>query len=354
MFSFKQLLLAIRHHISHVSWPALIILLLVHAITTAALLSAVNEQALVSSSNFLYYYIVTTSTVGYGDLSPSSAAGKIVVSVFQIPLGLALFAAMLGKIGQTITYILRRHMTGDKNFNHLQNHIIIFGWHPHRTGQIIDHILGDSKRQNRMILLCVLDDINHPFAENEHVTFARLHSFTDHNQLARAAITEADRVIIDGKDDNQTFTTALRISKLVKSDCHISTYFEDQDKVEMLREHSSNVECSVSRTAQMLVRSIQDPGSSRIQEELLSTLQGDTQFSVVVPNTLSSTGVEFIALFEAFKRQYNATVLGVADNRFGDGMQLNPSHNYPIKAGQTIHYIAESRLLSEDINWHGL
>lgn len=50
-------------------------------------------------------------------------------------------------------------------------------------------------------------------------------SFTDLDELERVAIRHADKVIIDGQDDDQTFTTALRISRLVKEDCHISAHF---------------------------------------------------------------------------------------------------------------------------------
>ena len=242
-------------------------------------------------------------------------------------------------------------MTSEKDFKHLRDHIIIFGWHPHRTPKIVDHILGDQRRQNRLILLCVKQDISHPFADNEHIAFARLHSFTDIDELNRAAIGFADRIIIDGDSDNETFTTALRISKLVDDQCHISAHFYDETKVDMLREHADNIECSLSGIAQMLVRSIQDPGSSRIQQELLSTLHGDTQFSVEVPKHLPVDGLDFMAVFAAFKQQHNATILGVADNRFGDGMELNPKQGYYIKPGQIIHYIAEQRLLSDEIPW---
>lgn len=352
MFSFKHILLLIRRHVTQVSWPALIALLAIHAFSTSLLLLLAGEQALVTHENFFYYYIVTTSTVGYGDLSPATIAGKAIVAIFQIPLGLALFAAFLGKVGQTITFILRRHMTGEKHFNHLQDHIIIFGWHPSRTQKIVSHILGDVNRQKRTILLCAKDEIQHPFADNEIVEFARLHSFTDMEQLSRAAIGAADKVIVDGSNDNETFATALRISKLVKKSCHISTYFDDETKVEMLREYCDNIECNISRTAQLLVRSMQDPGSSQVQEHLLSTNMGDTQFSIQVPEALPAAGVDFIAVFEAFKRSYNATVLGIADNRFGDGMQLNPAHDYQVKNGQIIHYIAAQRLLDQDISWH--
>lgn len=354
MFNLKQLLLALRRHITQVSWPALIALLVLHSVCTSILLSLAGETALTANDNFFYYYVVTTSTVGFGDFSPSTEAGKLIVSSFQIPFGLALFGAFLGKIGQTITLLLRRHMTGDNDFQKLQEHIIIFGWHAHRTGKIIDHILGDVNRKQRTILLCVQQEIEHPFADNPSVLFLRINSFTDVKDLNRAGIATADRVIIDGRDDNQTFTTALRISKLVKGNCHISCYFDDENKVQMIHEHCSNVECSVAWTAEMLVRSIQDPGAARIQEEMLSTLRGDTQFSIEVPDDFDAQGVPFLTLFTAFKKSYNATILGIANDRAGNGMDLNPDNDYRIKKGQFIHYIAQQRLLSQDISWNSL
>ena len=242
-------------------------------------------------------------------------------------------------------------MTGDRDFGKLTNHILIFGWHPDRTPRIIEHILGDKRREDRQILLCVKDDIEHPCVDNPLVFFAKLTSFTDLAQLQRVAIDQSHRVIVDGKDDNETFTTSLRLSKLVNTDCHISTFFVDVTKAEMLREHCHNVECSVPQSEQMLVRSIQDPGSSRIQEELLSTLHGDTQFSVAVPASFGNQGLNFMTLFQAFKIEHDATIIGVADNRVGDGMDLNPGKDVQIKSGQIIHYIAPARLLSEDINW---
>lgn len=352
MINFKRLIRVFHRHLTQVTWPTLIILLLAHGALTFILLSITNEQGLIGDDNFLYYYIVTTSTVGYGDFSPTSGSGKLVVAIFQIPLGLALFGAMLGKIGQSVTTILRRHMTGEKNFSSLEEHILIVGWHPNRTPKIIAHILGDKNRADNTILLCVKQDINHPFADNSAVEFAKLESFTDEEELNRVGISGASRVIVDAKDDNETLTVTLRISKLVGENCHIGTHFEDEVKAQMLREHCNNVESSASHSVEMLVRSIQDPGASRIQEELLSTLKGDTQFSLEIPE--QTHAIEFIQLFESFKQQYNATIIGIADNRIGDGMVLNPPNHSAVKAGQIIHYIAANRLYSHDIQWNKL
>ncbi|WP_404341495.1 potassium channel family protein [Pseudoalteromonas mariniglutinosa] len=349
---FKRFVVLLRNHIDQVSWQAVALTTLLHMLLIWGLLQLAGEQALTPATTFFYYYVVTTSTVGYGDFSVSTDFGRWVVALLQIPFGLALFGVLLGKTGQTVTYLIRRAMTGDKNFSHINNHIIIFGWHDKRTKKMIDYILADQKRLDRRILLAVTEQIEHPFLSNPHVDFARLNSFTDLDELKRVAIERADKVIIDGQDDDQTFTTALRISKLVNEYCHISAHFYDETKVEMLLEHCHNVECSSVKSAEILVRSMQDPGSSRVQEELLSTLHGDTQFSLPIPKDAKT--MTFGSLFHHFKHSHDAILLGVAHNLSAQDMDLNPPLDYLVHAGDILHYIAIERVLSDEVDWLSL
>ncbi|WP_018691379.1 potassium channel family protein [Algicola sagamiensis] len=347
----RKFLLAMRLHLNQVTWPALIMIVLFHALSTWGLLFSAQETAILEPITFLYYYIVTTSTVGFGDFSPQSPEGRLVVSLWQIPLGLAIFGAFLGKTGQAITHLLRRNMTGEKDYQHYEDHILIFGWHNVRTRRIIEHILGDSKREQRRILLCVTDDMTHPLIDQPSVSFAKLETFTDQKCLDRIAVTKAARIIIDGRDDDQTFTTALRVSTLVADECHISAHFQDETKVEMLKQHCRNVECTSSKTAEILVRSMQDPGSSLVHEQLLSTLHGHTQFSLVVPEEVPNEGLKFSSVFYHLKDRHNMTILAVAKNRFGEGIHLNPPGDHLIQHGMTLHYICKERIFSHEIDW---
>ncbi|WP_105265640.1 potassium channel family protein [Pseudoalteromonas sp. T1lg76] len=345
----KRLLLTIRSHIDQLSWQAVVLAILAHMGITWLLLAAAGEQALLAPNTFFYYYVVTTSTVGYGDLSPSSDLGRLLVALVQIPFGLALFGMLLGKAGQTITHIIRRAMTGEKDVTHFANHIIIFGWHPVRTRKMVRYILADDKRVRRDIVLAVTDDIEHPFFSEPNVSFVKLSSYTDEEQLKRVGISTADRIIVEGADDNQSFTTALKISKLVKERAHICAYFDDESKAQMLSEHCANVECSSNRTAEVLVRSMEDPGASRVQQEIMSSLHGDTHFSMVIPNEVSR--FTYADIFELFKRQYDATILGIAHNRSALDMDLNPPLDYAIQGGDIIHYIAPVRVLAAEVKW---
>ncbi|OCQ19762.1 potassium channel protein [Pseudoalteromonas luteoviolacea] len=346
---FKRILVQIQTHINRASWEILLLATVSHMWLTWVLLWTAQEQALLPLDTYVYYYVVTTSTVGYGDFSAATELGRWVVALFQIPFGLALFGVLLGKVGQEITLWVKRAMKGDKNFSHLKDHIIIFGWHPTRTEKMIEFILADNKRVDRRIVLAVHEDMEHPLLRFAQVDFVRLVSFTDDEQLKRAAVEYADKVIVDGKDDDHTFTTALKLSPMIKSGAHISAHFTDETKARLLRLHCSNVECSSAMSAEILVRSMQDPGSSRVQEELLSTLHGDTQFSLQLPSSVKAC--QFGQLFMFFKERHNATLLGVAHDRSGQDMDLNPPLDYDIKAGDIVHYIAPQRVLVNEVAW---
>ena len=346
---FKKLAMLLRAHIDKASWQLLMAVTVLHIAATWLLLLAANETELLGLNTYFYYYVVTTSTVGYGDMSAVTPMGRWVVALFQIPFGLALFGVLLGKVGQLVTFWVKRAMTGNKNLAHLTDHIVIFGWHEQRTKKIVDYILADNKRKDRQIILAVNDLEEHPLANYSEVEFAHLTSFTDEKELDRIAISQADKIIIDGKDDDQTFTTALMISPLIKEVAHISAHFIDESKVSLLRTHCKNVECSSTKSAEILVRAMQDPGSSRVQEELLSTLHGDTQFSVQLPENIAA--LPFSAFFHYFKEKHDAIILGVAHDLNAFNMDLNPPLHYQIKGGDILHYISPERILPSEVKW---
>ena len=51
-----------------------------YAVSSYWLLFAAGEVDLIADVDFLYWLAVTASTVGYGDLSPVTSAGKLVVA----------------------------------------------------------------------------------------------------------------------------------------------------------------------------------------------------------------------------------------------------------------------------------
>ena len=74
-----------------------------YAVTSYWLLYAVGEHDLIADIDFIYWLAVTASTVGYGDLSPTTPEGKLVVAFYVIPLGLSIFAMVIGRIAAWVS-----------------------------------------------------------------------------------------------------------------------------------------------------------------------------------------------------------------------------------------------------------
>ncbi|RJG49515.1 potassium channel family protein [Motilimonas pumila] len=349
---FQRLVHVVQRLTEDLSWFGLFGILLLQVSTSWVLLWLCGETELIHPDTFIYYSMVVVSTVGFGDFSPVTSAGKYVVALYQIPTGLLVFGALIGKFSQLALAILRKGMNGLGDYSDYQDHVLVFGWNADKTEQVIQYILADKKRLQRKIILCVTRDMQHPFADKFGIEFAKMRSFTEPTELARVAANKAARIIIDGEHDDETLTTALALGAVADKNANISAYFIDQSKSKLLKLHCDNVECSSSHQAEMLVRSMQDPGSSQVAEQLFSVTKGATLYSMVVPE--SYTGGNFESLAQGFRQQYRCTVVGIASYKNGNGMQLNPASDFQVSAGQYIHYIADVRLLATEVDWPSL
>ena len=62
----------------------------------------------------LFFSVVTISTVGYGDLVPQTAAGKI-FTILYIFSGIGLFVAAAGAMAETLIQRARRSVDGNRS-----------------------------------------------------------------------------------------------------------------------------------------------------------------------------------------------------------------------------------------------
>jgi len=335
------------------TWPVMFLLMFLQAIITYILLVMAGENELTQPAmTFFYYNTVVVSTVGFGDLSPTSDLGKAIVSLWQIPSGLIVFASFIGKATQLFIDLARKNMDGSNDFSHLNEHILLLCWDKNSTEQVVQLILGDKKRQKRQILLCVTDEMKNPFPDNDNIEFAKLRSFSDRGELDRIALQKAQRIIVDGKSDDETLSIALSIATIASKSANITAHFFDESKANLLKMHCPHIECSIDNSAQLMVRSMQDPGSSQVAEQLLSTLHGATLYSFELP--VLTNEIKFGKLFDGLKHQYGMILLGFSQAKNGDDIRLNPTSDTLISSHYHLHYIANERISANDIDWEKL
>ena len=128
---------------------------------------------------------------------------------------------------------------------------------------------------------------------------------------------------------------------------HLVVYFEQPSYARLLRQHCPNAEAVVSLSVENLVRTAQDPGSSSVVTQLLSNLEGQTQYRVRVPPGRPT--VTYGELFLLFKQRHDATLLGLADQT--GKVQLNPDSATPVAAGDALYFMAARRLRGSEVDW---
>ncbi|MCU7555659.1 ion channel [Alteromonas sp. ASW11-19] len=348
MFTWNLVRKVMLKYFAESRWYTIIGATVFYAVTTWLMLFAAGETALVSQTDFIYWLAVTASTVGYGDLSPVTPAGKLVVALYVIPLGLSIFAMVVGRVAAWVSNQWQKGLLGMNQLD-VQDHILVIGWNEHRTLLLLNLLLQEREAVPGKpdIVLCVKADIMNPMPGQ--VEFVRVESFNKDEDMDKACIGKASTILIDNPQDDVTMTTALYCSQR-NPEAHQVAYFTDDALVPLLQQHCPKVECTPSVAVEMLAKAAFDPGSSMLHHDLLSVDEGQAQFSVEVPAGTAGFSVE--TLFVNLKRHHDAIFIGYAPGGAYKDMVVNPDLQTPVNAGDKLFYIADKRIAN--INWQAM
>jgi len=332
-------------YFSNMRWYVVAAMLLFYAVSTYLFLYLAGEEGLLNIHDYVYWLIVTGSTVGYGDMSPTTVAGKWLVAFYVIPMGLSIFALVLGRVASWVSLQWQRGAKGLNALN-VSNHVLVIGWNGKRTEQLIKLLLIEKSNSidNPEIVLCVRADITNPFPSQ--IEFVHVDSFNTDEDMDKACVETASTIVIDNPRDDMTMTTALYCSKR-NNKAHKVAYFEDENLVPLLQQHCPEIECTPSVAVEMLAKSAFDPGSSLLHHDLLDVDEGQAQFSATIPESVDAISVK--NLFYQLKTDYDAIFIGVAGNHDIHKIIVNPPLTSTLNAGDKIFYIAENRI--RNIDW---
>jgi len=339
----RQWLITAYRHVAVLSWPALIGLVVTHLVTSWILFSLTDEKA-AELDTFWYYYAVTATTIGYGDITPATVAGRLIAVLWIMPGGIALFTTVITKLVQSIGAIWTKRMRGDGDYGDLNGHLVIMGWHPVRTSKLVQLLLADKRYDHEAIVLVARDIDRNPMPD--HVRFVRVEALPSQDAIERSGARRAAAVVAMGADDNETLAIGLSIGALDPAP-RIVAHFRDDAVAELLSSHCSSAECSVSLSVEMLARAAQDPGSTEVQRQIISPTDSPTQYRLVVPPEAET--FSYGRAFAFFKERYDATVIAL--HRQGSPVEVNCALDALVRPGDSLFFLAAERLRPSDIDW---
>jgi len=325
-----------------ISRSALVYMTLAHmSISYWAISQMPGEEAFVSSvPKFIYTWVITATTIGFGDVTVETDTGYLFVAFFFVPFSLFIGAVALSHLLAFGQLKFRKKLLGLGTFKKMKNHIIIFGYLQGRTEQIIDLIFADKNRDKSKKVLLVTDQgIEDPFAEDDRVSFCHTPSMYEESELQRIALAEASRVIIVGANDDETFSLSVHCQSRLHEDAHISAYIEDHNKAKTLQGLNGRIEVSTPQVAEKLVKTMQDRGSMKAQQELFTNGKGHTQYLGYLEAGYDIT----VDDLDKALRQADVKLLAIAKNKESKGLDFTPDYDLVLGAGSEIHYIATER-----------
>ncbi|NCP18345.1 MAG: ion transporter [Erythrobacter sp.] len=338
----------IYYAIAMVRWSVLIALIVLHAIISYIVLALTNETELISDLQvYFYYYMTTATTVGYGDLSPQSEAGRTAAAIVILPGAIALFTAVLGKAVSDIGNQWRRGLDGKGNYSSRTDHMVIVGWQERATKRLIESLLEDRSHLARPILMAAAVEEN-PMPEA--IDFVYTERLSDLDAYMRAGAAGARSILIRGSNDDDTLAATLA-ARSAAPEPHIVVHMENEDTARLIERQFDNIEVFSSISIDMMVRAATDPGASRLANLMFSSRTESTAFSLHVPQGIEP--IRYLDALVSLKRSHRITLIGVSEEG-GRHLDLNCVSDREIKGGDTLFYIADERREPTPAQWRQL
>jgi voltage-gated potassium channel len=297
--------------------------------------SIVEEKTIIDS---LWWTIVTLTTVGYGDISPITIAGRLVATINMI-VGVGVLAIFSASLASFLVSKKIKEDLGMSSFK-FENHIVLCGWN-YRAEVILKEFRQDSDFVNAPIIL--IADIDRKPIDDENLYF--IQGKVSDETLNKANIAHAKTAIILGDDnldhnarDATTILSTLTVESLASSVYTIVELMNPAYIDTCKKAHADEIIVSSHLSSMLISQAAINHGITYVISDLL-TFQNGTNKLYKVPVPKSKVGLPFIDVFVHIKEMYQSTVVALQRGMQGEVI-CNPSNQHKLNSEDYLIIIA--------------
>ena len=276
MLFFRKLFLTASRY----RYRTVILFTLLFIIVNAEIIRFIEPDTFENSLHAVWWILTTMTTVGYGDVYPTTEAGRTWAMIVVYTLGIGLFGTVIGVIVDGVSQYKKRKEEGKLIYKG-ENHFIIVGWTAKSKSTIKELLLGDDKTD-----IVLIDEFEKTPFEHERFHYIQ-GSPTDVETLRKAKIENSQAVLLFASEgianpdlvDGKTLLVASSIERYddgTEKNIYTIAEIVNEKHVDNFK-HVKIDEFILSNgsVSNLMAKSAQMKGASHLFTQLLSRQDGD-------------------------------------------------------------------------------
>jgi len=317
----RKLRIASKARITYVAVAVILVLVF------GALAFSLTEHRSLGES--MYWAFITMTTIGYGDIYPTTTAGRAVAVIVAVS-GIASFTAMVSLIADYIITRTSKKLRGELPVKE-KKHIVIAGW-----GESAKAVLNEL-RANMPEATIVLVNEDGPIIQEDNVRSIRGDP-SDEEALLKASLKTASHLIVCTGDDSKNLLTVLR-ARTINPNLRIVAEAYRGRNISLLRQAGADSVVLTGELGGMLLASaVFEPGVPDFIIDVASSVEG---YADLVERPADRyAGLEFREALLKAKEEENAIIVAVKrDNR----LLINPPSSLRLRGDDALLVIVTNK-----------
>ena len=231
-----------------------------------------------------YWTITVLSTVGFGDITPTTIYGKIVF-ITLIILGLSMFGYFITILTSFLTEqrILRDLFIKVIESGKMKNHIILLGW-----DNYIKYAYDEVKANGYTPIIVVEDEMLGKSLSRKGYNVV-VTSIGEENFIDKVRLNSAKAIIISNEDSSKVILTILKIRRMNKEIPIIASYYDKELKEVLLQAGADQLVNLSEVGGRLLANQVFEPYAAKAAIDLLSRGGLDLMEATVSPKNDGKT-----------------------------------------------------------------
>ena len=273
----------------------------------------------------IYWAVISMTTTGYGDITPSTAGGRIVAAVVVVS-GLFLLSIVTATVASVFVERKIREGKGLETVK-FKDHIVLCGWNNHAE-EVVEGLIRSMPAEKLHLVLVnelseeEVESLKYKFQERGF-RFLR-GDFSREDVMVRANITQARSAILLAdtsgqhsleKADERTILGTLAIKSMAPEVKTCAELLNPENKQHLRRANVDEIVVRGEHIGNLLAGAATSPGLPRVISSLLSPAEENNLWKVEISSRfLGKTAGELAAYF---KKEHQALLIALINERKG-------------------------------------